>query len=103
MNSKAMLLKKGKKKKAQKSSDQKLIETYGGELVDLTDLTAWGDFDTEYQEPKGKREYNRMMKKVVSHGFGRPSLSRSPSPSGLSDAPTLARRTISVPMTHPNG
>ncbi|XP_003744697.1 ATP-dependent RNA helicase DDX24 [Galendromus occidentalis] len=57
---KVMLLKN--KKKSGKSRDQKLVETYGGELVDLTDLTAWGDFDAEYDEPRDERY--KMMKKV---------------------------------------
>lgn len=55
-----------RKSSRKNQSDQELIEKYGNVIVDLTDLAAWGEFESDYHEPTGAREKRKMLKKTVS-------------------------------------
>ncbi|OQR70973.1 ATP-dependent RNA helicase DDX24-like [Tropilaelaps mercedesae] len=53
-----------KRRKCRHTRDRELIEEYAGEVVDLTDLATWGEFEEEYQQPTGAYERNKMLKKA---------------------------------------
>ncbi|XP_022652341.1 ATP-dependent RNA helicase DDX24-like [Varroa destructor] len=61
---KAIVSGERRKSSRKNQSDQELIEKYGNVIVDLTDLAAWGEFESDYHEPTGAREKRKMLKKT---------------------------------------